>query len=120
MKKILLIVLILAGLVFSQQNAPVKKDLRDFLLPVPNRIYQEYGYSEETLRLYSIGALIEMCLDYKTRIKVLETEVAVLREQVQAISELTNITHYDVNDSEYGTLFVPKRWDVDPNTGVKP
>ncbi len=53
----ILIVAIVSCMVFAQVDAPQRsKDLRDFLEQPPNNVYQEFGYSEETLLLYNIIA----------------------------------------------------------------
>ncbi len=89
---IMLIVLlvVVVGLVFAQE--PVKetvKDLRDKLFQPPPSTYEEYGWSDDTLRLYNLAALRSICENHELRIlKVEKLESRILALEVQ-VAELT-------------------------------
>ena len=72
-----LVFIIAIPIALARVDVPAKpKDLRDMLLQPKNSIYQEYGRSEETLLLYNIVALKEICQSYEIRIETLEKQVA--------------------------------------------
>ncbi len=54
------------------------QSLRDVLLQPNASIYQRFGWSEDTLVLFNLLKLQEVCQDQQTRIKVLEDKVAKL------------------------------------------
>ena len=81
----ILIVAIVSCMVFAQVDAPQRsKDLRDFLEQPPNNVYQEFGYSEETLLLYNIIANRERWQKADVIIKSLQAQVAALETESRA------------------------------------
>ncbi len=75
-KTIVSIILLIMVVVAFAQPQPIK-DLRDFLLQPPDKIYRDYGYNENTLVLFNIARLIEVSKDYEKRIAVLEKQLTV-------------------------------------------
>ncbi len=93
MKKIECVIIVAVILLISvcfTSNAVVTqkaKDLRDFLLQPPNKIWQEYGYSEDNLRLYNIARLIELNGVFAKRITTLEGKVSILEKQAIVVPD---------------------------------
>ena len=80
---ILTIMAVLVTISFAQSPQPVTrpqpiKDLRDFLLQPPDKIYRDYGYNENTLVLFNIARLVEISRVYEKRIAVLEKQLLVI------------------------------------------
>lgn len=54
------------------------KDLLEYLIPIPQKVIEEHGYSERTAILYNLAFIKEVCQAYEIRIKTLEDQVAEL------------------------------------------
>lgn len=104
---VVVVVAIVGSITMGDVTAqPKPKDLRDFLIQPPNSIYQEYGYSEETLFLYNILTLKEVCQSYAVKIQGSEARIKSLEEQVAELVEAQKhmFTVPDSNDITPRTL----------------
>lgn len=90
---------------------PKVKDLRDYLLQPPASVYAEYGWNEDTFRLYNMVANKELGQGHEPRIKALEDNVAKLLIEVndlkKQVSEATVLPTLD--DGEAVDTNVPQK-----------
>lgn len=68
-------------------NKPAKP-LVDFLIQPRNSVWQLYGYSPDTLRLYNIIAIMQHAQRNEAQLTSLRTEVAELRQTLKNLEAL--------------------------------